>query len=178
LCYRLCVVQKGIIARTLLEIFPSESALSHVLAHGNRPTTLRDSRALPLVLEVYAYQQFPRFLEILNAYTLPAVAPQCFFLQISLRNPEKMSTSDSYIIQDASPESSNDQDEIDSLPSSIVSSDLDSEEESDAQKEWEASLQQLELILTMMIVPYAGKYFGRKFAYWSEWYLFTGRQKV
>jgi hypothetical protein len=41
-------------------------------------------------------------------------------------------------------------------------------DESDAQKEWEASLQQLELILTMVIVPYTGKYFGRKFAYWSE----------
>lgn len=79
-----------------------------------------------------------------------------------------MSTSDSYIIQDASFESSNDQDEIDSLPSSMDSSDLESEDESDAQKEWEASLQQLELVLTMMIVPYAGKYFGRRFAYWSE----------
>ena len=78
-----------------------------------------------------------------------------------------MSTSDSYIIQDVSPESSNDHDDVDSLPSSIDSSDLDSEEESDAQKEWEASLQQLELVLTMIIVPYAGKYFGRKFAYWS-----------
>lgn len=79
-----------------------------------------------------------------------------------------MSTSDSYIIQDASPESSYDHDDVDSLPSSIDSSDVDSEEESDAQKEWEASLQQLELVLTMIIVPYAGKYFGRKFAYWSE----------
>jgi Mitochondrial import 2 len=77
-------------------------------------------------------------------------------------------TSDSYILQDAPPESSNDQDEIDSLPSSIVSSDLDSEEESDAQKEWEASLQQLELLLTMVVVPYIGKYFGRNRAFWSE----------
>jgi hypothetical protein len=77
-----------------------------------------------------------------------------------------MSTSDSYIIQDASPES---QDDLDSLPSSIASSDLGSEEESDAQREWEASLQQLELVLTMVIVPYVGKYFGRKFAYWSKW---------
>ena len=76
-------------------------------------------------------------------------------------------TSDSYILQDAPPESSNDQDEVDSLPSSTVSSDLDSEEESDAQKEWEASLQQLELLLTMVVVPYIGKYFGRKCAYWS-----------
>jgi hypothetical protein len=82
-----------------------------------------------------------------------------------------MSTSDSYIIQDASPESSNDQDEVDSLPSSMDSSDLDSEKESDAQREWEASLQQLELVLTMVIVPYAGKYFGRKFAYWSQYLL-------
>jgi len=65
-------------------------------------------------------------------------------------------------------ESSNDQDDLDSLPSSIDSSDLDSEESSDAQKEWEESLQQLELILTMVIIPYAGKYFGRKFAYYSE----------
>jgi hypothetical protein len=77
-------------------------------------------------------------------------------------------TSDSYILQDAPPESSNDQDEVDSLPSSIVSSDLNSEEESDAQKEWEASLQQLELLLTMVVVPYIGKYFGRKCAFWSE----------
>ena len=79
-----------------------------------------------------------------------------------------MSTSDSYIIQDAMAESPNDQDDLDSLPSSIDSSDLDSEESSDAQKEWEESLQQLELILTMVIIPYAGKYFGRKFAYYSE----------
>lgn len=80
-----------------------------------------------------------------------------------------MSTSDSYIIQDEFAESSNDNDDVDSLPSSIDSSELSSEEgDSDAQKEWEASLQQLELVLTMVIVPYAGKYFGRKFAYWSK----------
>jgi hypothetical protein len=87
-----------------------------------------------------------------------------------------MSTSDSYIIQDAAAEDSNDQDDIDSLPSSIDSSDLDSEEESDAQREWEASLQQLELVLTMVIIPYAGKYFGRKFAYWSESFLTLSAQ--
>lgn len=83
-----------------------------------------------------------------------------------------MSTADSYILQ--GPESSNDQDEIDSLPSSPVSSDFSEEDDSDAQKEWEASLQQLELMLTMIIVPYAGKYFGRKFAYWSEFYFLRG----
>ncbi|EHL00254.1 hypothetical protein GLAREA_03147 [Glarea lozoyensis ATCC 20868] len=80
-----------------------------------------------------------------------------------------MSTSSSYILPTESP-STSDHDDVDSLPSSIDSSDLSSEtteEASDAQKEWEASLQQLELLLTMVIVPYAGKYFGRKFAYWG-----------
>lgn len=64
-----------------------------------------------------------------------------------------------------------DNDEIDSLPSSDDSSDMSSissEYKSDAQKEWEASLQQLELLLTMVVVPYMGKYFGRKFAYWGK----------
>jgi len=61
-----------------------------------------------------------------------------------------------------------DSDEIDSLPS-ISSGILSSEtaSESDAQREWEQSLEQLSLLLTMVIVPFAGKYFGRKFAYWS-----------
>lgn len=42
------------------------------------------------------------------------------------------------------------------------------EEESDAEREWKESLQQLELLLTMVVVPYVGKYFGRKCAYWGE----------
>jgi hypothetical protein len=89
-----------------------------------------------------------------------------------------MSTSDSYVFQE--PESSNEQDDIDSLPSSIDSSDLESEDQSDAQAEWEASLQQLELMLTMVIVPYAGKYFGRKLAYWSTYLCLTsvGKQAL
>lgn len=67
-----------------------------------------------------------------------------------------------------------DNDEIDSLPSSDDSSDISDVDEfkSDAQKEWEASLQQLELLLTMVVVPYMGKYFGRKFAYWGRWWGF------
>lgn len=96
-----------------------------------------------------------------------------------------MSLSDSFIVASASasasPDSSYDPDEIDSLPSSLDSSDLESSDGtghvSDAQKEWEASLQQLELVLTMVIVPYAGKYFGRKFAYWSV-YLFLSDQRT
>lgn len=61
---------------------------------------------------------------------------------------------------------SDDKDEVDSLPS-ISTDDIYSEADSDAQAEWERSLEQLQLILTMMIVPWMGKYFGRKFAYWS-----------
>ncbi|KAI1004561.1 hypothetical protein K3495_g3656 [Podosphaera aphanis] len=60
-----------------------------------------------------------------------------------------------------------DDDELDSLPSSDISSQMFDNEYSDAQREWEASLQQLELVLTMVIVPYAGKFLGRKFAFWS-----------
>lgn len=73
--------------------------------------------------------------------------------------------SHSYILDhDAS---ASDSDELDSLPS-ISSSVLDSEPDSDAQAEWERSLEQMQLLLTMILVPFAGKYFGRKFAYWSE----------
>lgn len=63
-----------------------------------------------------------------------------------------------------------DKDDLDSLPS-ISTDDIYSDvSDSDAQAEWERSLEQLQLILTMMIVPWMGKYFGRKFAYWSKFY--------
>lgn len=62
---------------------------------------------------------------------------------------------------------SDEKDDVDSLPSSSTS-DIYSDADSDAQAEWERSLEQLQLILTMMIVPWMGKYFGRKFAFWSR----------
>jgi hypothetical protein len=58
--------------------------------------------------------------------------------------------------------------EIDSLPSSTSSSVDEDEFISDAEREWRESLQQIELMLTMIIVPVMGKYFGRKCAYWGE----------
>ncbi|KXJ87651.1 hypothetical protein Micbo1qcDRAFT_207853 [Microdochium bolleyi] len=76
-----------------------------------------------------------------------------------------MSLSDSFTIPDISATLDRD-DDIDSLPSSSTES-FESDDDFDAQKEWEASLEQLQLLLTMIIVPFAGKYFGRKFAYWS-----------
>ncbi|KAK8098482.1 uncharacterized protein PG998_013968 [Apiospora kogelbergensis] len=74
-----------------------------------------------------------------------------------------MSMSDSFAMPDAS---ASDHDEIDSLPSDSTESFV-SEDDADAQQEWERSLEQLELLLTMILIPFAGKYFGRKFAYWS-----------
>ncbi|KAJ0426234.1 hypothetical protein BJY00DRAFT_273263 [Aspergillus carlsbadensis] len=66
---------------------------------------------------------------------------------------------------------STDDDEIASLPSETTSaSDLDSslsDFSSDAEAEWQESIEQLELLLTMVLVPFVGKYLGRKCAYWS-----------
>lgn len=82
------------------------------------------------------------------------------------------SSSSQYVYpRNPSSQSSSPTSEIDSLPDSAPSDDIDdsaSESDSDAEKEWKESLQQLELILTMVLVPYAGKYFGRKCAYWGE----------
>ena len=65
------------------------------------------------------------------------------------------------------------EDEVDSLPESEPDSDdatiSDSDYDgSDADKQWQESLEQLELLLSMVLVPYAGKYFGRKFAFWGQ----------
>jgi hypothetical protein len=73
---------------------------------------------------------------------------------------------------------SDDKDDLDSLPS-ISTDDIYSDvSDSDAQAEWERSLEQLQLILTMMIVPWMGKYFGRKFAYWSKSSLASARSSA
>jgi len=68
-------------------------------------------------------------------------------------------------LSEASPDRN---DEIDSLPSTDVSSEVNGDDDDDAEREWHESLQQLELLLTMVLVPYVGKYFGRKAAYWGE----------
>ena len=76
---------------------------------------------------------------------------------------------------DPRPAADDEEFEIDSLPSSplsssptITSSDVSHHRQSDAEREWHESIQQLELILSLMIVPFIGKYFGRKAAYWGE----------
>ena len=75
-----------------------------------------------------------------------------------------LSNSQSFI----EPHVSSSEADIDSLPSSSTSSSADEDEYvSDAEREWRESLQQMELLLTMVRVPYIGKYFGRKFAYYG-----------
>lgn len=76
-------------------------------------------------------------------------------------------SSSSYIVPE--PESTDDSNELDSLPESEATSSTDEDSDlSDADREWRESLQQLELILTMVLIPYIGKYFGRKLAYWGK----------
>ena len=79
----------------------------------------------------------------------------------------------SFIVHDPSPLSSGSHvdehdDELDSLPS-LSDTEVDSDDaDAEAEREWRESLQQLQLLLTMVLVPYIGKYFGRKCAYWGK----------
>lgn len=82
---------------------------------------------------------------------------------------DSISSSDLSLVEVPTPGS---EEEIDSLPESQPDSDdltiSDSEYgDSDADRQWNESLEQLELLLSLVIVPYAGKYFGRKFAFWG-----------
>lgn len=74
---------------------------------------------------------------------------------------------DSYVFGD--PPSPNGSDDIDSLPESGSTSSSGDVQEftSDAEQQWKESLQQMELLLTMVLIPACGKYFGRKLAFYS-----------
>jgi hypothetical protein len=88
--------------------------------------------------------------------------------------PSTSTASSSYVFP--STDSSSPAEEISSLPSSdtadddesTIGDDEDDHGLSDAEREWRESLQQLELLLTMVVVPFVGKYFGRKAAYWGK----------
>jgi Mitochondrial import 2 len=81
-----------------------------------------------------------------------------------------MSTaSESFVLPSNPSPSGTHDDDVDSLPSTSTGSSTDEHEvDSDAEREWRESLQQLELLLTIFVIPYVGKYFGRKAAYWGE----------
>lgn len=48
-----------------------------------------------------------------------------------------------------------------------VSSDDSTYDEDDAQQQWEESVEQLQKLFTLIILPLTGKFFGRRFAYYS-----------
>ena len=54
-------------------------------------------------------------------------------------------------------------------PSSLATESTTSEDEEDdiAEREWQESLAQLTLLFNLVLLPFAGKYFGRRFAYFS-----------
>lgn len=45
---------------------------------------------------------------------------------------------------------------------------------SDADEEWAESIRQLELLLSVVLVPFIGKYFGRRFAFFGMEFLAQG----
>ena len=100
----------------------------------------------------------------------------CWLLRFcsALRSPTMTTTSESYVLPSEpspQPDDPADDDDLDSLPSTSTSTSLDDDElVSDAEREWRESLQQLELLLTIFVIPYVGKYFGRKAAYWGKWH--------
>ncbi|KAH1488520.1 hypothetical protein LV164_002765 [Aspergillus fumigatus] len=99
------------------------------------------------------------------------------FSSPSASNPS-LATS-AYMVSSVDRYTSGSDDEIASLPSeSTTSSDLDtlSDVYSDAEEEWRESIEQLELLLTMVIVPFIGKYLGRRCAYWGTPFDFYSMQ--
>lgn len=56
-----------------------------------------------------------------------------------------------------------------SYPSSSSEASFDEDEERALiQEEWEESLRQMEVVMSIIIMPFFGKWFGRQWAYWGE----------
>ncbi|KAK2877206.1 hypothetical protein FQN49_001356 [Arthroderma sp. PD_2] len=92
-------------------------------------------------------------------------------LSTSTFEPSSLSSSAFTFASRATSESD---DDVASLPSSsgsdsFLDHDLStaSDDESDAEAEWRESIQQLEMLLTLVLIPFAGKFLGRKCAYWG-----------
>jgi hypothetical protein len=68
------------------------------------------------------------------------------------------------------PKDSEIDDDTSSLGSYLSSSDesFDSEDQSALiQEEWEESMRQIEAVLSVIILPFFGKWWGRRFAFWG-----------
>lgn len=37
------------------------------------------------------------------------------------------------------------------------------------QEEWEESLKQMEIVFSVILIPFFGRWYGRQFGYWGEW---------
>ncbi len=55
-----------------------------------------------------------------------------------------------------------------SIDSFVSSDDSDDEEHRLAQQEWEESLEQLAQIVSVVLLPFLGKWLGRRWSYWGE----------
>ncbi|KAL2888832.1 hypothetical protein HOO65_030333 [Ceratocystis lukuohia] len=75
-----------------------------------------------------------------------------------------MSVNNSFVLPD---DLLSEKDDLDSLPESDDTSILDIEAEEAAQEEWERNLEQMQMLLGCVIVPWIGKFLGRKFAIYS-----------
>ena len=61
-----------------------------------------------------------------------------------------------------------------SMPSSVASLDSTSSDDLDddlriAQEEWEESLEQIHQLLSIVLLPFLGKWLGRRWSYWGTW---------
>ena len=59
-------------------------------------------------------------------------------------------------------------DSVVSIDSYFSSDDSDDEEHRLAQQEWEESLEQLAQVVSVVLLPFLGRWLGRRWSYWGE----------
>jgi hypothetical protein len=70
-------------------------------------------------------------------------------------------------------------DDIDEEADQVSTTSWDSEEEErQAQEEWDESMKQLNLAIQVMVLPFFGKWLGRKWSYWGECSSAVGGRKI
>ena len=69
----------------------------------------------------------------------------------------------------SNPSSSSSLSSLSSLPSSLPP-DIDSDEEEylRAQKEWDEQVEQLQMLVELFVLPFVGKWMGRRWSFWGE----------
>ena len=105
------------------------------------------------------------------SYLLPPPVTRCATSASNLASPSVYHSLRSAMSSFLPPSDSEDTDSLASLPDSASSDSIDSDDDRlrDAEREWKESVRQIELLLTMILVPAAGKYLGRKCAFWSTY---------